>query len=168
VDLVGDDLAEIDQELQKLALQGAEGSLGAAEVREMVARSRAIDGFELADAIDQRRPQTLVRAWTELRRRGTDPFGNAAILGWRLRQLVLLQELMDEGHPPRDAASLAGLPPWQSRRLIPMLESHSAGALQKTLEGFVKADRRAKSSSLGAGIAYDLAILGWATGATET
>jgi DNA polymerase-3 subunit delta len=168
VDLVGDDLSEIDQELQKLALQGAEGPLGAAEVREMVARSRSIDGFELADALDQRRPQTLLRAWTELRRRGTDPFGNAAILGWRLRQLVLLQQLMDEGNPARDAASLAGLPPWQARRLIPLLESHSRGALQETLEGFVTADRRAKSSSLGAGIAYDLAVLGWAAGSTRT
>lgn len=168
VDLVGEDLAEIDQELQKLALQGAEGPLGAAEVREMVARSRAIDGFELADALDQRRPQGLLRAWTELRRRGTDPFGNAAILGWRLRQLVLLQQLVSEGHPAKDAASLAGLPPWQARRLMPLLESHSAGSLEKTLEGFVAADRRAKSSTLGAGIAYDLAILGWAAGSTRT
>lgn len=164
IDLVGDDLAELDQELQKLALQGAEGRIGAEEVRQLVARSRAIDGFELADALDQLHPQALLRAWTELRRRGTDPFGNAAILGWRLRQLVLLQELVSEGHPARDAASLAGLPPWQARKLIPLVDSHTADSLQKTLEGFVQADRRAKSSSMGAGIAYDLAVLGWAAG----
>jgi DNA polymerase-3 subunit delta len=162
VDLVGDDLAEIEQELEKLELQGAEGPIGPEEIRRLVARSRAIDGFELADALDQRRPQELLHAWTELRRRGADPFGNAAILGWRLRQLVLLQELMAEGHPARDAAQLAGLPPWQSRRLIPLVESHSPRALQKTLEAFVRADRRAKSSSLGAQMAYDLAILDWA------
>jgi DNA polymerase-3 subunit delta len=167
VDLVGDDLAEIDQELQKLALQAEEGPLGPREVRTLVARSRSMDGFELADALDQRDPGHLVRAWTELRRRGTDPFGNAAILGWRMRQLVLVQELIDEGHPSRDAASLAGLPPWQAKRLIPLVESHSRRSLQKALEGFVRADRRAKSSSLGAGLAYDMAILGWASGATE-
>ncbi len=162
VEFVGDDLAEIDQELEKLALLGAEGVVGPEEVRVLVARSRDIDGFELADALDRARPEHLVRSWTELRRRGADPFGNAAILGWRLRQLVLLQELVAEGHPAKDAASLAGLPPWQARRLIPLVESHSRGSLQKALQGFVQADRRAKSSSLGAGIAYDLAILGWA------
>jgi DNA polymerase-3 subunit delta len=167
VDLVGDDLAEIDQELQKLALQAEEGPLGPTEVRTLVARSRSIDGFELANAMDQRNPRELVRAWTELRRRGTDPFGTAAILGWRLRQLVLLQELINQGHPARDAASLAGLPPWQAKHLIPMLESHSRHSLQRTLEGFVQADRRAKSSSLGAGLAYDMAILAWASGGTE-
>ncbi|RKZ16862.1 DNA polymerase III subunit delta [bacterium] len=164
VDLVGEDLSEIDQELQKLALQGASGPIGAEEVRQLVARSRAIDGFELADSLDQRRPEGLLRAWTELRRRGADPFGNAAILSWRLRQLVLLQELVSEGHPPRDAASLAGLPPWQARKLIPLVESHTPESLQKALEGFVRADRRAKSSSMGAGIAWDLAILDWAAG----
>jgi DNA polymerase-3 subunit delta len=164
VDLVGDDLSEIDQELAKLGLLGAEGPVAAEQVRGLVARSRAIDGFEIADALDQQRPEHLLHAWTELRRRGTDPFGNAAILGWRLRQLVLIQELVAEGHPARDAASLAGLPPWQARRLIPLVESHTQESLQKTLEEFVRADRRAKSSSLGAGIAYDVAILGWAAG----
>ena len=162
IDLVGDDLAELDQELQKLALQGVGARIGPEEVRALVSRSRSIDGFELADALDQQHPEPLLRAWTELRRRGMDPFGNAAILGWRLRQLVLLQELVTEGHPARDAATLAGLPPWQARRLIPLVESHTQESLQKTLEGFVRADRRAKSSSLGAGIAYDVAILGWA------
>jgi hypothetical protein len=49
-----------------------------------------------------------------------------------------------------------------------LLESHSEGELEKTLERFVLADRRAKSSSLGAGIAYDLAVLGWASGSTGT
>lgn len=164
VDLVGDDLAEIERELEKLALQEFEGRIGAAEVRELVARSRSIDGFELADALDQSRPGPLLHAWTELSRRGADPFGNAAILGWRIRQLVLLQQLLDEGHPARDAASLAGLPPWQSRRLMPLIQSHSRRSLHKTLEGFVRADRRAKSSSLGAQMAYDLAILDWAAG----
>lgn len=164
VDLVGEDLAEIEQELQKLALQGADGQISADEVRTLVARSRFVDGFELADALDQRHPGPLLRAWTELRRRGMDPFGSAAILGWRIRQLVLLQELVSEGHEPRDAAQLAGLPPWQARKLIPLVESHTAASLQKTLEGFVLADRRAKSSSLGPGISYDLAILGWAAG----
>lgn len=164
VDMVGDDLAELERELEKLALQGAEGRIGPEQVRDLVARSRSIDGFELADALDQSEPRPLLHAWTELRRRGADPFGNAAILGWRLRQLVLLQELVDEGHPPRDAATLAGLPPWQARRLIPLAQSHLHGSLKHTLEGFVRADRRAKSSSLGAQIAYDLAILDWAAG----
>lgn len=162
VDLVGNDLAEIERELEKLALQGASGRMEADELRDFVARSRAIDGFELADALDQREPRPLLRAWTELSRRGADPFGNAAILGWRLRQLVLLQELIGEGHAPGDAASLAGLPPWQARRLIPLVESHSRESLHRTLEGFVEADRRAKSSSLGAQIAWDVAILSWA------
>ena len=45
VDLVGEDLSEIDQELQKLALQGAEGPLGAPEVREMVTLEEALRGL---------------------------------------------------------------------------------------------------------------------------
>lgn len=166
MDLVGEDLAEIDQELAKLVLQpdAADGVLDAARVRELVGRSRDVDAFELADALDPGRPLHFVHGWTEQRRRGGDVFGAAAILGWRIRQLATLRAALDAGMDAREAGSAAGLAPFQQRRAIPLARNHSPEHLQKTLEVFRRADRRAKSSSLGAELAFDLAVLRWAVG----
>ncbi|HKK71197.1 MAG TPA: DNA polymerase III subunit delta [Candidatus Krumholzibacteria bacterium] len=169
VDLTGEDLAEIDQELAKLALQpdAAGGTLGAERVRELVGRSRDVDAFELADALDPAHPLQFVNGWTERRRRGGDVVGAAAILGWRIRQLAQLRAGLDSGMDAREAASAAGLAPFQQRRAIPLARNHSPAHLEKTLEVFRQADRRAKSSSLGPDLAFDLAVLRWATGPTS-
>lgn len=163
-DLVGDDLAEIDQELAKLALQpeSGQGALGAGRVRELVGRSRDVDAFELADGLDPGRPRDFLHGWSEQRRRGGDVYGAGAILAWRLRQLAMLREGLEAGMDAREAGSIAGLSPWQQRRVIPLARGHTAVGLEKTLEGFRRADRRAKSSSLGAELAYDLAVIRWA------
>lgn len=164
LDLVGDDLAELDQELQKMSLLSpdASGALGSEEVRALVARSRDIDGFELADRFDARDPAGLLEGWTELRRRGSDPFGTAAILHWRLRQLIQLAEAKAAGFDDREAGTRTGMSPWQLRRVMPLVHNSSAEQLRATLEGMRQAERRAKGSSLGAGLAYDLALLDWA------
>lgn len=161
VELVGDDLAEIDQELCKLALQdsAAEGAIEPDTLRRLVARSRDVEGFELADRLDPSQPQDLLHGWMESRRRGTDPYAGAAILSWRLRQLVQFAEARAEGLDAREAGTRLGMAPWQVKRLSPLLRGASTTHLQKLLEALRQADRRAKSSSLGAGVSYDLALL---------
>ena len=170
LDLVGDDLAELDQELAKLALQpevdASENALDAEVVRRLVGRSRDVDAFQLSNAFQPSQARHLVHGWTEMRRRGGDVMGTGAILGWRLRQLTQLREALDAGWAARDAGQLAGLPPWQQRTAIPMAQNNLRDSLHKTLEYFRLADRRAKSSSLGADLAYDLAVLSWAADAT--
>lgn len=168
-DLVGDDLTELDSELAKLGLQpdATDGTLTADRVRELVGRSRDVDGFELADSLDPRHPEAFLHGWTEQRRRGADVFGAAAILTWRLRQLTTLQEALGSGMDAREAGTVAGMSPWQQKRVIPLARAYSHAGLQRTLEGFRQADRRAKSSSLGADLAYDLAVLRWATRAAD-
>lgn len=170
LDLVGEDLAELDQELAKLALQpevdGSDQTLDETIVRQLVGRSRDIDAFDLAQALDPRNATNLLHGWTELRRRGGDVMGAGAILGWRLRQLTQLREALDAGYSPAEAGRLLGMSPWQVRSLISCLENSSSHLLHTSLEAFRRADLRAKSSSLGAELAYDLAVLKWAAAAT--
>lgn len=163
LELVGDDLAEIEAELAKLALllDDDAGSIDESTVREMVGRSRDIDAFELADALDPRHPERALERWFDLRQRGGDVMGAAAILAWRLRQLAQLRAAMDDGLSAADAARQLGLSPWQTKRLNPLLNNYSTKGLQKTLEAFRRADRRAKGLGIDAGTAYDLALLEW-------
>jgi DNA polymerase-3 subunit delta len=164
LDMVGDDLAELDSELQKLALGAtSDGTWGPDEVRVAVAASRDIDAFELVDAMDPRQPRTGLRRWFEMRQRGSDVYGSAAILLWRFRQLTQLRQALDEGLEARDAARFLGMSPWQTKRLTPLMSAYSGPQLQSILGHCLRAEARAKSTSLGAGWAYDLALLGWAT-----
>lgn len=166
VALVGEDLGELDGELAKLALFGVGegGEISGEELRTLVARSRDINAFALADALDGSRPGPALRSWLTLRSGGGDVMGAAAILGWRLRQLVQIRAALDAGDNPQSAARRLGLAPWQTRRLGPLAESSSSQRLAGALEAWREADRRAKSTSLGDGLAYDLALLSWAAG----
>lgn len=164
VDLVGEDLGELDAELAKLSLQDdAEGRrIGPDEVRTLVARSRDVNAFNLADALDPRRPREALSEWFALRNAGGDVMGCAAILAWRFRQLAQVRAALDAGSDAQGAARAAGLAPWQGRRVVPLAQGMTARHLETTLGGWRQADRRAKSSSLGAPLAFDLALLTWA------
>ena len=162
--LVGEDLAELDAELAKLELFGdVQGRhIDAEEVRELVSRSRDVDAFALADALDRSEPVPALALWCELRRGGGDLIGAAGIVGWRLRQLAQLAAAIEETGDVMRASKAVGLAPWQARRLQTLVESTSVSHSAAALSAWRQADRRAKSSSLGAEIAYDLAILEWA------
>jgi DNA polymerase-3 subunit delta len=164
LDLLGEDLGEIDMELAKLALADLEGdsSLGPDEIREQVARSRDVNAFALADRLEPRHAVEALHLWLEMRQRGGDPFGAGAILAWRLRQLLQLKAGLDTGAPPAQASSQAGLSPWQARRVLPLAQANPRPLLEQALAAWRDADRRAKSTSLGADLAYDLALLQWA------
>ncbi len=163
VDLVGDDLGELQTELEKLALlQEGEAEIGPEEVRLLVARSRDLDAFAVADLLSSNDPLPALRAWTKVRVGGGDPIGTAAILSWRLRQLASFRAALDEGEDASSAARRLGLPPWQARRLEALARASSFEQLRGTLKHMRRADRRAKSSRLGATLSYDLALLSWA------
>lgn len=164
VDLVGDDLAEVDGELAKLGLYLDEGHgpLAPDELRELVGRSRDVDAFALADQLDAAAPLEALRSWFGLRARGGDVYGASAILGWRLRQIAQLREAAESGLGPREAGGALGMGSWQLDRLKPLVRGADRSSVDASLEAFRRADRRAKSSSLGAGLAWDLALLEWA------
>lgn len=164
LDLVGDDLGEIDMELAKLALGApeTESPLGPEAIREYVGRSRDINAFALADELEPGRAVAALDLWFRMRNQGGDLVGCAAILGWRLRQLLQLRHALDGGVAPQEAGRALGLSPWQARHVLPLAAASSAAHLEDALAAWRLADRRAKSSRLGADLAYDLAILRWA------
>ena len=61
-----------------------------------------IDAFELADSLDPKRPLPALQRWFEMRHRGGDTMGAAAILSWRLRQLGQLRMAVDAGLSTQD------------------------------------------------------------------
>ncbi len=160
-DLVGDDLGELHHELEKLALHAGEESLDGSQVHELVSRSRDIDAFALADRLDPRRPFPALDVWFDLRGRGGDAMGCAAILSWRLRQLAQLRGAIDANVPEPGLGKAVGMAPWQARRVLPLAKAHSTRRLGRALTAFRDADRLAKSSTLGVE-AFDLAMLDWA------
>jgi DNA polymerase-3 subunit delta len=161
---VGEDLGELDAELAKLALhpENPGRTLGPDDIDEQVARSRDINAFALADALHPRWTGEALGLWIDYRQRGGDVMGGAAIVGWRIRQLAQLRAALDEGLNPQDAARRVGLSGWQARKVLPLAEATSRARIEATLTAWRTADRRAKSTSLGADLSFDLAILEWA------
>ncbi len=167
LDLVGEDLGELESEVQKLALARSEAReaqpWSAEEIHRAVSASRDLEAFELVDCMDPRDPVVALRQWFRMRQRGSDVYGASAIVLWRFRQLMQLRATLDDGVDARDAARKLGLSPWQAKRLTPLALKYSSDHLMRTLELYRRAEGYAKGTGIDAGMAYDLAFLGWAS-----
>jgi DNA polymerase-3 subunit delta len=149
VDLVGAEMGQLDQELNKLAIYVGKGPrIDVAEVDQLVGRSRAAEVFKIFDALGSGNTAAALAILQRLFDQGNDP---VAILSgpfsWHLRRLAQAARLARHGLTLAAALERVGVPPFgrasceqQLRRLGP----RRAGQLYDWL---LEADLGLKGSS---------------------
>src|SRR5262249_18523259 len=125
IERVGVDLARLDDEVEKLALQvGPQQAIEPRHVQELVAATRAQAIEELAGRRGQRDAAGAVRALRGLLAAGEPPIRIVAFLAANLRRALHVAELRAEGLRDEEVAARLGMPPWlvgrQARRGRPV------------------------------------------------
>jgi DNA polymerase III subunit delta len=144
VEVVGDNLAELSQELEKLALYaGAEKSLTPNLVNQLATHSRTHNIFALVEALGEPGAHKRLSALGQLLDLGEHP---AKILGMLARQLRLLISLKEGG--PAGAAYLSrlNLTPWVLKSLAQQAPRFSEAALRSHLSLLHQVDWQLKTS----------------------
>jgi DNA polymerase-3 subunit delta len=145
VELVGDNLSELSQELEKLVLfAGGEGTLTPALVAQLASHSRSYNIFALVDALGDPRVHKRMAALDHLLDLGEHPSKILGMLARQLRSLMRLKEAA--GAAPKAAPSL-NLPPWKVKGLSQQAARFSAGALRSHLVLLHRADQHLKTST---------------------
>jgi len=147
VDMVGDNLSELAQELEKLTLfAGDEKTLTPALVGQLASHSRSYNIFALVDALGDPGAQKRLSALAHLLDLGEKP---PRILGMLARQLRLLLRLKDSppGTPPEALARTLEFPPWKIKDLSKQAARFTAPALQNHLRRLHQTDRQLKTSA---------------------
>ena len=147
VEMVGDNLSELAQELEKLALfAGQEKSLTPNLVTQLASHSRTYNIFALVDALGDPGAQKRLSALAHLLDLGEPP---ARILGMLARQLRLLLRLKDNpaGAPPEALARTLEVPPWKMKELSQQAARFTIPTLQTHLCRLHQTDRQLKTSA---------------------
>jgi DNA polymerase-3 subunit delta len=138
VEIVGDNLAELSQELEKLALYaGEERSLTPSLVNQLTTHSRTYNIFALVEALGEPAAHKRLAALGQLLDLGEEPVRIVGMLAWQLRRLIRLKE----------SPSAQNVPQWQLKKLAQQAARFSEAALRSHLFLLHHVDLQLKTSA---------------------
>ncbi len=104
VELVGGELGRVQTETDKLvAYVGGEGDIGAEAVEAVCSMVAEAIIWDLTDALVRKNADQALAVAHRLLETGESPHRLLAMITWQIRQLLTLQECLQQGRTPRDA-----------------------------------------------------------------
>jgi len=146
VEMAGDNLAELTQELEKLALfAGPEPALTPALVTQLASHSRTYNIFALVDALGTPGFHQRLAPLGHLLDLGEEPVKVLAMLARQLRLLIRVKE--GAGQNPAELAQSLKVAPWQVKKLGQQAARFSDAALKSHLGLLHQVDFHLKTST---------------------
>jgi DNA polymerase-3 subunit delta len=146
VEVVGQNLLELSQELEKLILYtGAQTSISAADAARLSSHSRTHTIFELVEALGQSRPDKALKVLGRLLELGEPPSRILVMLARQVRLLIRTREGLQRH---LDAAALAkelGVPKFVAEKLQRQAGGFRLGQLKGQLIRLHEADHHFKT-----------------------
>jgi len=147
LDAVGDDLAAIDDAMERLSLfVGAGQRIDADAVTTCVTRIRVESIWSLVDAIGLKDRRKGIAAAQSLLDDREPPLRLLAMVSRQLRIVARMREALSEGLRPQDAAKRAGAPPFKAGDLTESARRFTAESLGEAFTLIAETDRALKGS----------------------
>jgi len=151
VEIVGDNLADLSQELEKLALYaGEEKSLTPSLVNQLTTHSRTYNIFALVEALGEPTAHKRLIALGHLLDLGEPPPRILGMLAWQLRRLIRIKE---------GASAGLNLTQWNLRKLAQQAARFSEAALRSHLFLLHHIDLQLKTSASSPRLWLEWALL---------
>lgn len=113
VELVGPEMGQLDQELNKLAIYvGERTRIEAADVDKLVGRSRGENIWQIFDALAEGKPGTALRMLDRLFDQGEEPMRILGAFALQLRRLAQAGRIINQGTSLSAALERVGVPPF--------------------------------------------------------
>jgi DNA polymerase-3 subunit delta len=147
VEVVGDNLSELHQELKKLALfAGAEATLTPQQVNQLASHSRSYNIFALVEALGEASVQRRLSALNHLLELGEPPPRILGMLARQVRLLIRYKEAAPQA-TPADLSKQLKLAPGFVKKLGRQAQHFSLKALKSHLNLLHHADLSLKTSA---------------------
>jgi DNA polymerase-3 subunit delta len=172
IDVFGPDLNRIASELDKLSVWSGAGAdvgrpLDAKNVRDLIAGSEILTGWELADALTARDPAEATAAARRLLDSGDEPIRILGGLASRARSLLRAKALTEAGAPLRSVIDETRA--WYFKdALVKGLSRYTMAELLDMPGRFLEADRSFKSRALDKGAVLETLVSGLTAPASES
>jgi len=160
LDAVGDDLAAIDDAIERLSLfVGAGQRIDPDAVMTCVTRIRVESIWSLVDAIGLRDRRKGIAAAQSLLADREPPLRLLAMVARQLRIVARMREALSEGLRPQEAAKQAGAPPFKASDLTASARQFTADTLGEAFALIAQTDMALKSSKRPPDVVLQEAVL---------
>lgn len=147
VELVGDEMGLLDQELSKLAVYvGDRSTIHRDDVDKLVGRNRAAETFKIFDAIAAGQPKAALAILERLFEQGEEPLAILGAFSWQLRRLAKVGRLARTRRSLNEAIADAGIPPFARGQTEAQLRHLGPGRLGQVYDWLVEANLKMKST----------------------
>jgi DNA polymerase-3 subunit delta len=148
VDLVGGDMGQLDQELDKLSVYvGQQKRVGAEDVDKLVGRSRGENTWKIFDAIAEGKPGVALGIVDRLFDQGEEPLRLLGAFSMQLRRLAQAARLHQQGKPLSTALEMAGVAPFALRGAEQQIRHLGRRRLDKLYDWLLEVDLGVKGNS---------------------
>jgi len=148
--VVGNNLRDLHEELEKLRIRHGEIQVGVDDVKEMVIHSRVYTIFELMNMVSVKKPAEALGVLNRFLEEEDKKRAPLQIIGMLNRQIRLLWQtkaILDKGGKTKDVTKKLNLPPFSATSFVKQSRHWSAAELEKGLDLLYQADGLLKSGS---------------------
>jgi DNA polymerase-3 subunit delta len=147
VELVGDEMGLLDQEIAKLAVYvGDAAEITRGDIDQLVGQSRAAQTFKIFEAIGAERPADALAILHQLFEQGEDEHRVLGAFTWQLTRLARLGRAVESGMSLAAACEAAGIIPWQRANFEQQARHLGRRRLGKLYDWLLDADFTMKST----------------------
>jgi len=157
--LVGNDLRQLDQEIEKLLLYADGRQITSRDVRLLVGRARETSIFDLVDQVSRRRTDVALRLLHRLLDEGESPLYLLAMLARQIRILIQIAELQEQGMNRREIAARLNLHPFVVKKGLNQARNFSMAQLEAAHERLVETDWAIKTGEMEDVLALEMLIV---------
>ena len=143
-ELVGDDPAAIDGELEKVALIAADSAEkpNDAQLREVIMSQRAVDPFVLVRCLGPGHSREGLTTYHRFLGEGRSAFELAPLMIWRIKQVAQVAALRSEGQAEREIMQVLGISPFAARQALATAADWGREGVDRALEACYRCEPR--------------------------
>lgn len=159
VDLVGDDLRLLDQEIEKLILYADGRPATTDDVHVLVSRAIETSIFDLVDCLGQNQAGRALELLRQLLDEGKEPLYVLAMLARQVRILVQVSELRGQGKNESEIVRRMGLHPYPVKKAISQARYLEMAQLESAHRLLIETDWAIKTGEMEDAVALDMLVV---------
>jgi DNA polymerase-3 subunit delta len=158
-DLVGNDLRQLDQEIEKILVYAGDRLVTTEDVQMLVSRARETSIFDLVDCVGRRETDRALRLLHRLLDAGEAPLYVLAMLARQVRILIQVKELRGQGLDQKGMASRLKLHPYVVEKGLAQAHNFDMAQLEAAHHRLVETDLSIKTGKVEELLALDMLIV---------
>ncbi|MFA6410303.1 MAG: DNA polymerase III subunit delta [Candidatus Buchananbacteria bacterium] len=161
-DLVGNDLWQMNSEIDKLLAFAENKNITLNNVETLVKTKLDEDIFKLTDALSQKNKRLALKLISDQLKSGTLPTELLAKITWQFKNLLLLKSFVEQngaGYPSERLGYQLGLHPFVVKKTMAQIQNFDLDKLKKTYQNLLAIDYKIKTSQTDPEVMFDLLVI---------